>query len=199
MIKEGIKNIVLDLGGVIVNLDMEGTIRRLMEVGITLQQEEMIGLIHQMDRGKLTGNDFAEYVAKHCRKGTTAEQIKEIYYKFIITPQCRLQWIKNLRQHYRVLLLSNIGDLHWDYFQRTCQQFGLPVSELFDETYLSYQMRTAKPDPLIFERLLALSGIHPEESFYIDDNADNIRTGASFGLQTHLIPANSWNSEKAIW
>lgn len=206
------KNIVFDLGGVIADLDIRGMLERFVALGWKPQAgvaafpregDEMrmirnladLGpiaeLISKMDRGDISGLDFARLILRDCAPDTTLEQVVDTYNSLIVIPRERIEWIASLRQQYRILLLSNIGDLHWAYFQKECARQGVPVSEMFDDIYVSYQLHMAKPEPAIFEHLIEDSGITPAETLYIDDSPANIQMGASYGLQTCLIEPNS--------
>ncbi len=56
---------------------------------------------------------------------------------------------------------------------------------LFDGVVVSGVEKVAKPDPKIFEILIERFALHPEKTFYIDDNADNIAAGRRLGLVAH--------------
>ena len=206
------KNIIFDLGGVIADLDIRGMVERFMALGWKPQAgianfpregEEtrvirnladlgpIAELIGRMDRGDIAGLDFARLILKDCAPDTTLSQVVEAYNSLIVIPRERIEWIASLRQRYRILLLSNIGDLHWTYFQQECARQGVPVSAMFDDIYVSYQLHTAKPEPAIFEHLIEDSGIVPADTLYIDDSPANIQMGASYGLRTRLIEPNS--------
>lgn len=205
-----IKNIIFDLGGVIADFDFKSMTQGMVALGLPLpstltqSKEPMTSLaqlgpiadmINKMDRGDLSGMEFIQYMLQGCRPGTQIEEVVSVYNHLLIIPRERIEWIRSLRSKYRILLLSNIGDLHWQYFQHECARQGVPVEEMFDDIYVSYQLHTAKPEPAIFEHLISDSGIEPAATLYIDDNAANIEMGAHYGLQARLIASNSLTSD----
>lgn len=200
------KNIIFDLGGVIADLDLHGLMQRMKAMGFPLpetlaESEEplrslndlgpLADLICKMDRGEMPGMDFVQRIQEMCAPGTTLKDVRDAYNNLIVVPRNRIEWIARLRNRYRILLLSNIGDLHWIYFQQECARQGFPVENVFDNIYVSYQLHMAKPEPAIFEHVIRDSGITATETLYIDDSPANIQMGASFGLQTRLIAPNS--------
>ena len=89
-------------------------------------------------------------------------------------------WIKELKARgYRILYLSNysefIMDIRWDV---------LNFLPLMDGGIFSCYEGMIKPDPAIFKRLFDRYDLDPKECVFIDDNADNIRTAGSLGLNT---------------
>lgn len=200
------KTIIFDLGGVIADLKTKEAFRAFAEKGVPIPEElytatgplngvpsdiPMLSMIHRMDVGDITGNEFLETIQKQCRPGTTYDELLHAYNDLIEVPRHRLEMLRELRKTHQVFLLSNIGDLHWEKFRDVCAEAGVPVEECFDRLYLSYQLRMAKPDARIFEHVISDSGINPAEALYIDDFIDNIRAGEAAGLQTFHIAGNT--------
>ena len=204
-----IKNIVFDLGGVIVDLDIPSSIKAFAKLGIVPQgitleklsrggipkDWEMREMMHAMDIGDMSASEFVGLMLKAAKPGTTEQDIVEAFNRIIRLPRHRLEWLKRLREHYRVFLLSNIGELHWAETSRVAHSLGIDIEECFDEVFLSYQLRMVKPDPRIFQHLIEATGIVPEETLYIDDLPDNIRAGQAVGLQAHKIDCNALDKE----
>lgn len=198
--------IIFDLGGVIADIKVAETISCLRELGLqipsdpNIEREPMTSisqmgdialLINKMDIGELSGRDFGSYLQQACNRNASVEDIINVYNRLISIPQNRLKWIASLRAKFQVLLLSNIGDLHWEYFQTEAERMGYPISTLFDKIYVSYKLHLAKPSPAIFQHMITNSGISPEDSLYIDDLEDNINIGRQFGLNTIHINSNT--------
>ena len=199
-----IKNIIFDLGGVIVDLDIKPSILAFAQLGltpkgITLEELskngiprdwEMFRLMHAMDLGEMDAQTFINTLRPQCLPGTRDEAIRRAFNRIIRLPRHRLEWMRTLRRHYRTFLLSNIGQLHWDETRLQAQGHGIGMEECFDRMFLSYQLRMAKPDVAIFRHLIDETGIEPSETLYIDDLPDNIEAGRSVGLVAHKIDCN---------
>lgn len=192
-----IRNIIFDLGGVVVDLDIETATKAFASLLVAPphNQQEAVAylrpLMHAMDRGEMAGTEFIATLKAACKPHVTDQQIMDAFNRIILMHRHRLEQIRQLRSHYRVFLLSNIGDLHWAETLRQSREMGIPIEECFDEFFLSYRLRMAKPDPRIFAHLIGATAIRPEETLYIDDLPDNIETGRSFGLQVQQIEMNT--------
>ena len=199
------KNIFFDLGGVLFNLNTRAAFRAFKALGMGIPDEiiadnqplngmpegqEIVRLIHSMDLGKVRGAEFMEIVKRECRPGTTEAEILHAYNGMIEVPVTRLELLKRLRSKYKVYLLSNIGDLHWEAARNMAAAVGYPMEECFDHCFCSFEMGVAKPDPVIFERAIAESGVVPEETLYIDDFDANIEAGSRAGLLAYKIVGN---------
>ena len=195
------KNIVFDLGGVVVDLAIESALREFAQLGLHPLPTPEKGwgdfgqVIHRMDCGEINTQEFLAILHQRCNPDATDDQLKQAFNSIIRLPRHRLEWLRELRRHYHVYLLSNLSELHWDETQRLAREHGIPVSECFDEVFLSYRLRMAKPDPRIYDRLVVDTGIRPEETLYIDDLPENIAAGKNIGLQTLHIATNTLDEE----
>lgn len=200
------KNIFFDLGGVLFNLNTRAAFRAFKELGMAIPDEiiadnqplnglpegqAIVKLIHSMDIGTVRAPQFMEIVRNECRPGTTDAEILRAYNGMIEVPVARLQLLKRLRTKYKVFLLSNIGDLHWEAARKMAASLGYAMEDCFDHCFCSYQMGVAKPDAAIFERAIAESGVDPAETLYIDDFDANIAAGRRAGLLAYKIEGNT--------
>ena len=97
---------------------------------------------------------------------------------------------------HRLFLLSNTNDMHWqkcraDFFS----YHGSDASRLFERIYLSYDMHLAKPDPRIYEAVLADAGIRAADTLFIDDGLANVEAAARLGIATlHETTGHDWTT-----
>lgn len=201
------KNIFFDLGGVLFNIDLQRALAALGALGVPVPAQDgssakplcglpvgdhpMFQLIKEVDLGHVRQPQFLQVMHQMCRPDVTDQQILDAYCTMITVPASRLALMKRLREKYNVYLLSNIGDVHWDYVLRITRELGYPMNECFDHCFCSFQLGVSKPDPLIFERVIAESGVVPSESLYIDDFDDNIAAGKAAGLLAYKIDGNT--------
>ena len=148
-------------------------------------------LIHRMDCGEMDTPTFFNVLRQQCGTQATDEQLAQAMNSVIRLRKNRLEWLLALRKQYRVFLLSNLSDLHWQETRRQASKFGIRLEDCFDEVFLSYRLHLAKPDARIFEHLIRATGILPAETLYIDDLPDNIEAGNQAGLQGYKIASNS--------
>lgn len=191
-----IRNILFDLGGILLNLDIDKDTEALLSVGLPdfegcLNRPEIEEPIMAYLNGLVETDAFIETIRPFCRPDVTREEILWSMDAVLgDLPLSRIEMVKELKRHYQVFLLSNINESAWNYTLRAFEHLGIKPEDCFDRIFLSYEMKMAKPDPEIFRTVFHETGVVPEETLYLDDNADNINTGLSLGLQAHLVPMN---------
>jgi len=208
-----IKNIVFDFGGVLLDLRPDRCIAEYKKIGIP-EIEQMLSLAHQqgvldgMERGQYTLEAFCNAMrAAHTgvfeRTGKIRSMIpfmkdgypipaptdRQIVLAFCSMcdgiPAYRLDFVRQLKKEgYRVSALSNTNTIHWDYCLRYFIEAGYDPRELFEYTWLSYEMHLVKPNPEFFKVILDKSGYVPEETLFVDDNKHNCEVAESFGIHT---------------
>lgn len=94
-----------------------------------------------------------------------------------------------LQGSYPLMLLSNTSQEHWVYCR---DQLGL--GGFFKKEFLSYQMGVMKPDPLIYQKLLAGSGTSPENIWFFDDNLNNVAAARKLGIRAW----SSWGGQPLL-
>lgn len=190
------KNIIFDLAGVLLNLDLEEDTRALLYVGLPtfdecLRRPEIAGPACDYLNGIIDEKTFLPLIRPYCKPEATDEEIIWSMNAVLADlPLSRMQRLVELRKHYRVFLLSNLNEKDWFYTQSLIHEAGYQVEDLFERTFISYQMKLAKPDPQIFEEVIKETGIDPAETLYLDDTHSNIEAGMKAGLHSILVPMN---------
>ena len=187
-----IKNLVFDLGGVIVPLNRVACIRAFNDIVGYKDFGEVLRTYRQI--GQISARQFRQIIRTHSAiiKDGKPKIIsdREIDYSLNCflndIPQDKIETLLFYRNDYRMLLLSNTNPIGMAYCRKLFKDKGYDVKELFDKLYLSYRMKLAKPDKAIFLKMIKDSGIVPEETLYIDDSPANIEAGKALGLHTVL-------------
>ena len=192
MEKQQIKNIIFDLGGVIINLDQERTFAAFADLaGIDLQSAR--GMMHTFEEfmhyelGLIQDKEFMDFLKSKIDHSSKEEILEKAWNAMLVDiPRERVELIKALRQRYRVVLLSNTNRMHIREVNRilgrdTSHQ---DLEELFDELYYSFLLQKRKPGAEIFEFVLEKEGFNPGETLFLDDSKENIESAAKLGIQT---------------
>ena len=196
-----IKNLVLDLGGVIVPLNRIACIRAFNDIvgyrdfGDVLRSYRQIGFFEKFETGQIPARQFRQIIRSHSTgmKDGKPRVItdKEIDYSLNCflsdIPQERIDALVHYRKKYRMLLLSNTNPIGMAYCRKLFKDKGYDIKDIFDELYLSYRMKLAKPDPAIFRKMIGDSGIDPVETLYVDDSPANIDAGRALGFHVVLF------------
>lgn len=190
---KGIKNIVFDLGGVIITLDRSQAVSRFIEVGLE-NAEEVLDPYHQkgifleLEEGKLSQEEFYEAVRREAGKNISDKDIDYGWMGFLKeVPEYKLKMLEELRKDYNLYLLSNTNPVIMSWaLSPDFSPAGKQLDEYFDKLYLSYQIGYTKPHPEIYKYMLEDSGMIPSETFFIDDSAANVEIGQKLGMKTYL-------------
>lgn len=200
-----IKNIVFDLGGVLIDLSHDQAVRRFEEIGVVdaaqlLDPYEQKGIFLEVENGMITADEYCQKLREHTGKDLSCEEIKHAWLGFIVdVPQYKLDHLLKLREHYNVYLLSNTNPIIQEGWARTDQfsAAGRPIGDYFDKMYTSYEVGVTKPDRKIFDYMIADSGLIPSETLFVDDAKSNVEVGRSLGFQTYQ-PANGEDWREAV-
>ncbi|MDR2844448.1 MAG: HAD family phosphatase [Candidatus Symbiothrix sp.] len=189
----GVKNIVFDLGGVIITLDHNEAIRRFKAAGVEdvekyLDPYHQNGIFLDLEAGTMTKAEFYDALRKLTGKHISAEAIDSGWLGFLKeVPIGKLKMLEKLRtKDYTLYLLSNTNPVVMDWaLTPAFSSEGKPLNTYFDKLYLSYQMKCVKPDEAIFHQMIADSGMIPSETLFIDDGVHNIATAKRLGFKTY--------------
>lgn len=195
---QSIKNIVFDLGGVIVDLELERVREAFREIGMPRMAALMdpcypAAVNELLERGAITWEEACDEMRRIDNLPTvTNEQIAWVYAEFLArVDERKIEQIEALRkQGYRTYILSNTNPVAYEVVRQHFLRAGRQIEGCFDEICLSFEMKMLKPDPQIFEELIRCTGIRPEESLYIDDGARNADAAHALGFHIFCPPTN---------
>ena len=190
-----IKNIIFDLGGVVLDIDESIVYNELEKMGINVSElahsKEFIDIMSNFDTGIYTAPTFRKKTkALLGQEKMTDQRFDAIWNAMILDiPRERIEAIEKMKKHYKIFLMSNSNVIHYDLYVRDLQlRFGYnEFDELFNKSYFSFAEHLEKPDPRFFELILDHEGLLPEETLFIDDTEANIKVAKSLGINTYLI------------
>ena len=191
-----IKNLLFDLGGVIMDIRRENAVEALKQIGLA-EADEMLGLYEQkgpfmlLEEGKLTPGQFREAIRSSIPHPVTDSDIDNAFLKFLIgIPLHRLHQLEQLAQRgFNIYLLSNTNPIMWQ--TKIREEFtkdGININHYFKGLITSFEAGMMKPDPEIFRYTAAKLGIDPAETLFLDDSQKNLDAASSVGYHTALVP-----------
>ncbi len=190
----GITTLIFDFGGVLIDLDREASVAKFEALGVhhadqLLNNYVQAGIFLDLEKGILSAPMFREEVCKMAGKDIPDQLIDEALYAFLLTiPNEKLELLLRLKSKYRMLLLSNTNPIHFEWAKKHAFSYDRhTIDDYFHHCYLSYQMHCAKPDALIFEKLLKHANVAAEECLLLDDGKQNCDTAAHLGIKTYLV------------
>lgn len=190
-----VKNIIFDLGGVVIDLERNKAVKALEQLGIK-DASTLLGVYAQkgpflmLETGEMTSSELYDLLLPQCKEGTRCSDIRDAFEEFLRDlPVARLQMLTKLREKgYRLYVLSNTNPImyhHW--IEEAFRKDGRSVNDYFDGIVLSFQEKTCKPDPELFQRVVDRYCLNPAETIMLDDSEANVNAARSIGLQARRI------------
>ncbi|MCF2492462.1 HAD family hydrolase [Dyadobacter chenhuakuii] len=188
-----IKNIIFDLGDVILNIDVPVASKSFAELSGREQAEilELFSknaLFRQFETGELDEAGFRNYVRKILEFSDLSDEAIDTAWNSLLLdlPPERVELLQNLSKNYRLFLLSNTSSIHITQVNKILEaSTGVKkLDDLFETVFLSYEMGLMKPDPRIYQKVLEQAGLKAEETLFLDDNRDNIEAASLLGIDT---------------
>ena len=199
-----IRNVVFDLGGVIMTIDQNEALRRFKALGLAdaerhLDPYTQTGIFGDLEEGKITAEDFRTGLSRLIGREVTNDECKHAWLGYRKdVPQRNLDTLKDLRSKgYRLILLSNTNPFMMSWaLSKDFDGGKASLEDYFDSLYLSYKVGAMKPNPEFFKNLLDNEKINPAESLFVDDGPRNIESACRLGFNT-LCPVNGadWRTE----
>ncbi len=189
MNNKGIKALIFDMGGVLVDLDIEDCKKAFKEYLGYYKIDEIIDPCHQkgiygdLEEGKLTGDEFREIVLSESRPGAAREDVDRAMYHILagIAPY-KAEMLKRLSVSYELYLLSNNNPICLPHAKEIFRNAGIPLENIFRKSFYSFEMKALKPSEAFYKAVTAEIGLPAEEMLFIDDSQRNVDGAISAGL-----------------
>ncbi len=190
-----IRNIIFDLGGVLLNIDYQRTINAFKSLGVVnfddlYNQAAQIKLFDHFDRGDVSAGEFRDALRRISGMSLSDEQIDSAWNAMLLDfPDARIKLLEGVRKNYRTFLLSNTNLIHYQvYMSYLKSRFGFAdLGALFEKQYLSYEMGMRKPDREAFELIIKENDLHASETLFIDDSYQHVTGAVDVGLHAAYL------------
>ena len=186
-----IRNILFDMGNVLIRFDQQYFIHRLgisgEDVGLLIREVFRSVEWVQMDRGTLREEDAFRAIASRLpeRLHDAARKLICMWDRPILEIEGMYELVKELKEAgYGIYLLSNASLRQHDYWPR------IPASVFFDGKLISADHHVIKPQPEIYRLCLEKFGLKAEECFFIDDVPANIEGALQCGIPGAVFHAD---------
>ncbi len=189
-----VKNLLFDLGGVIMDIKRDNCVRAFESLGMTnandlLGEYAQKGAFLALEEGVISPEQFRSEIRNSIPGEVTDKEIDEAFCKFLLgIPTHRLNALDDLRKRYKIYLLSNTNPIMVNSdIKRYFHVCGKDMEDYFDGMVLSYEAKSIKPDRRIFEYAVTHLGIKPEETLFLDDSQKNLDVAALLGFNVALV------------
>jgi HAD superfamily hydrolase (TIGR01509 family) len=189
----GIKNIIFDLGGVIINLDNRRTEEAFTTLGVKNLRDYFghgfaASFFSDYEIGKISDQEFIGSIRRLGDLSQVPEQtIIESWNALLLDfPPERIRLLKELRKTYRLFLFSNTNALHLAALRQIWSNSFAgegSLDDYFEKTYYSHLMGMRKPDPESFGVILKENKLNGQETLFVDDAIVNVEGAEHAGLK----------------
>lgn len=187
-----LKAVIFDMGGVILDLDMDRCVRNFKEVAGFSDIVEYLDIYHQkgfigdFEEGILSEDEFYAECLRHCKEGTSPRDIEYCFNSLIAGPDHDvIRQIRELSRDYDLYVLSNNNPICSRKFLEILDEEG--IASCFKGLFFSFRMKMLKPGREIYDEAVRRTGLRPEEILFIDDSAVNVEGAKAAGLNAILF------------
>lgn len=190
-----IKNLLFDLGGVIMDIKRENAVKSLTDIGIK-NADELLGIYAQkgpfllLEEGTISPEEFRDKLRECADRQITDNEIDTAFCDFLTgIPVNRLHALDRLKKEgFNIYMLSNTNPIMWD--SRISEEFrkaSFDMNHYFDGTVTSFEAKVCKPDKAIFNFACKKLGIVPSETLFLDDSQVNVDAARQLGFNAEVV------------
>lgn len=183
------KAIIFDMGGVLVDLDIEGckaAFRRILDyqnIDNIIDACHQKGIWGQLEEGVLSADEFRRAVLADSRPDAVSTDVDEaMSYILVGIEPYKVDLLKRLAESYDLYMLSNNNAISIIRSSGMFADAGIPLDVIFRKCFLSYQMKVLKPSASFYKKVMEEIGRSSEEMIFIDDSLRNVEGAIEAGL-----------------
>jgi len=196
---KNIKNIIFDLGGVIINLDIPATTNAFAELAKKYQIENFSPqpehqLFKDFEVGAISAQQFRDALRNFIHADITDEEIDFAWNAMLLDlPKSRLDLLLQLKEKYKTFLFSNTNEIHYTAFNKILfdSHGETSLAPFFHKDYYSHLVGRRKPNADAFQLILDENGLTAEQTLFLDDTPQHLEGAKRLGIQTMLVTAEN--------
>jgi len=206
MPKKKVKALLFDLGGVIVDLDYQKTIKAFEKIGLIgaenkYNQFNQHHLFDDFETGRISAPNFIQKIQDEINQYITHEIITNAWNSMILGFQEeKLSRIENISQKIPCYLLSNTNEIHLNYVNNLLKKTRHSnLDKFFKKCYYSHQIKRRKPDKETFEWVLNDMNYDGSDVLFIEDSPQHIEGAKKANINTLFYKKMSDLSKIEEW
>ena len=190
-----IKNIIFDLGNVLLNIDYNKTVEAFEKLGFDdfktgFSPNNMGDLFKKLETGSISEATFYQSIKDISKRPLNNTDIKNAWNALLLNFRTEsLVFLEKMAKTHKLYLLSNTNSIHLTAFNQIfIRDTGKPsLDAYFTKTYYSNIIGLRKPDEEVYVYVLKDAAVNAAETLFIDDLAINTEAAKQLGIQTHLL------------
>lgn len=188
------KNLLFDLGGVIMDIDPDCAVKAFENLGMKdadkfFDPYTQHGAFLSLEQGTISPDEFRAEVRRCFDHPVSDEILDTALFEFLRgIPESRLDRLKSLREAgHKIYMLSNTNPIMWHgYILPQFRKQGGDIHDYFDGIVTSFEAGVCKPDPRIFQYAIEKLGIDPAATTFYDDGPANVEAAKNAGFKAVL-------------
>ncbi|MBU1014757.1 MAG: HAD family phosphatase [Bacteroidetes bacterium] len=186
-----IKNIIFDFGGVIYDIDFSCARNAFAEIGVRnfdelYSQANQNHLFEKLEKDLISPDEFRNEMRNITSKALSNVEI-DAAWNALLVGFCkeRLELLQSVRNNYKIFLFSNTNRIHYAHFLKQFQDLTnfRSFDGLFVKSFFSFDIKRRKPDMAAYSHIIEKMKLIPEETLFIDDSIQNIKTAGEIGIK----------------
>lgn len=181
--------VIFDMGGVLVDLDIDGCKTAFKRILDYQKIDEIIDPCHQkgiwgdLEEGVLSADEFRKIVLSGSRPGAVPQEVDEaMSYILVGIEPYKVELLRKMAESYDLYMLSNNNEISIKRSSKMFADAGIPMEKIFRKCFLSYQMKALKPSATFYKRVMEEIGRPSDELLFIDDSQKNVDGAIAAGL-----------------
>jgi glucose-1-phosphatase len=190
-----IKNIIFDLGGVIMDIDVKQTMNAFSALGLKNIHEYFghgfaASFFSDHEAGKISDDAFLSEIKKLLNSEVSQGDLIEAWNALLLRfPPERIALLKEIRSRYRLFLYSNTNAIHYKKFSEIYRHsFHGELEDLFEKAYFSHDLGHRKPDLGGYQQIIRENQLDPKLTLFVDDALMNVEGAIKAGLKGLYLP-----------
>lgn len=183
------KALIFDMGGVLVDLDIEDCKRAFKEDLGYYRIDEIIDPCHQkgiygdLEEGLISPEEFRNAVLAESRQGARPEEVDKAMWHILAGMEpYKADLLKKLSESYELYMLSNNNGICLPRSREIFADAGVPLDDIFRKCYFSFEMKALKPSEAFYKAVMEDIGLAKEDMLFIDDSQKNVDGALAAGL-----------------
>jgi glucose-1-phosphatase len=192
---ENVKNIIFDLGGVIMDIDVKQTLHAFSGLGIKNIHEYFghgfaASFFSDHEAGRIPDEVFLGEIKKLLSGEVSDKAVIDAWNALLLEfPPERIALLEELKTRYRIFLFSNTNAIHQQKFSEIYRQsFPGSLEDHFEKAYYSHELGHRKPDTAGFEHIIRENRLDPKLTLFVDDALMNVEGAIKAGLKGLYLP-----------
>ena len=187
--------IILDLGGVLFDIDYHLTAQAFKDLGVhnfddLYSQAKQTDVFDQLEVGSMSPGEFRHAVRDLSGLQLSDDRIDGAWNAMLLgMPEHRISWLEELGNHKPLYLLSNTNAIHIPAFKEIMKGEGLldRFEDVFEAYYYSSIIGKRKPDVDTFLFVCDSHGVDPSRAFFVDDSVQHVMGAQEAGLNAYHL------------